>query len=71
MTPHEELALAEHVKVELIRLLELVEQAEKNGGRPGMMPSEPVLRHARLADERLDALIRALSGGRPDGAEAG
>ena len=58
----EELAIADHVRAELIRLLELVEEAEKNGGHPGLMPSGPVLRHVRLAEGHLDELRRLLSG---------
>jgi hypothetical protein len=62
-TREEELTIAEHIKAELIRLLELVEQAEKNGIHPGLMPSDPVLHHVRLASGYLDELKSLLSAG--------
>ncbi len=60
-TREEELAIAEHIKAELIRLLELVEQAEKNGTHPGLMASDPVVHHVRLASGHLDELKTLLS----------
>jgi hypothetical protein len=59
----EELAIAEQ-KTEIIRILKLVEDAEKNGSHSGLRSSDPVPHHVRLASGHLDALKRLLSVGR-------